>query len=88
METGIDAEQLERIKLQLRAEQIFARDDANSVATRYGRALAVGLSVQDVQDWPGLLEAVTAEDIMAVAAEVLVRRSSVTGWLMKEEATQ
>ena len=88
MAGSIDPEQLERIKRQLRAEQIYARDDASSVANRYGRALAVGLTVEDVQQWPATLEAVTGEDIMAAAAEVLQRRGSVTGWLMKEEATQ
>ncbi|MBD3665753.1 insulinase family protein [Sulfitobacter sp. TSTF-M16] len=88
MKEGIDAEQLERIKLQIRADQIYARDDADRVGSRYGSALAIGLSVRDVQEWPDLLQAVTAEDIMAVAAEVLQPELSVTGWLMKEEATQ
>ena len=88
METGVDAAQLDRIKLQIRADQIYARDSAEGVANRYGRALAIGLTVEDVQDWPRVLEAVTAEDIMQVASEVFDRRQSVTGWLMKEEATQ
>lgn len=85
---SVDQEQLERIKRQMRAEQIYARDDASAVANRYGRALAVGLTVEDVQQWPDILEAVTGDDIMAAAAGVLQRRGSVTGWLMKEEATQ
>lgn len=88
MENGVDAEQLDRIKLQMRAEQIYARDDADRVANRYGQALAIGLTVEDVQDWPDLLEAVTAEDILAAASQVLVTRGSVTGWLMKSEAVQ
>ncbi|MGB3244301.1 MAG: pitrilysin family protein [Sulfitobacter sp.] len=88
LKTGVDADQLARIKLQLRADQIYARDDADRVASRYGQALAVGLSVADVQSWPDLLEAVTAEDIMAAAAEVFDRRGSVTGWLMKDEAPE
>ncbi len=88
MDSEIDTEQLDRIKLQLRAAQIYARDNANSVANRYGRALAVGLSVEDVQEWPALLEAVTADDIKAVAAEVIKRRGSVTGWLVKEGAAK
>ncbi|KIN76411.1 M16 family metallopeptidase [Sulfitobacter mediterraneus] len=87
-ETGVDAEQLDRIKLQIRASQIYARDDADSVANRYGQALAMGMTVQDVQDWPNVLEAVTAQDIMQAAGEVLDRRASVTGWLMKAEAAQ
>ncbi|MBM1308967.1 insulinase family protein [Sulfitobacter mediterraneus] len=88
VETGVDAEQLDRIKLQIRASQIYARDDADSVANRYGQALAMGMTVQDVQDWPNVLEAVTAQDIMQAAGEVLDRRASVTGWLMKAEAAQ
>ncbi len=85
METGVDQEQLDRIKLQIRADQIYARDDAERVANRYGRALAIGLSVKDVQDWPKVLDGVTAEDIMSAAERVFDIRQSVTGWLMKEE---
>ena len=48
----------------------------------------MGMTVQDVQDWPNVLEAVTAQDIMQAAGEVLDRRASVTGWLMKAEAAQ
>ncbi len=88
MKDGVDPVQLDRIKLQIRAEQIYGRDNAEGVANRYGRALAIGLTVQDVQEWPNVLEAVTAEDIMQAAAQVFDRRASVTGWLMKEEAAQ
>ncbi|MEM7520699.1 MAG: pitrilysin family protein [Pseudomonadota bacterium] len=87
MKTGVDLEQLDRIKLQIRADQIYARDDAERVANRYGRALSIGLSVQDVQEWPAVLDAVTPEDIMQAAQEVFDVRRSVTGWLMKEEAS-
>ncbi|UOA21700.1 putative zinc protease [Sulfitobacter pontiacus] len=88
MKDGVDAEQLERIKQQVRAEQIYARDNADSVANRYGSALAIGLTVQDVQDWPDVLEAVTAEDIVQAAKDVFNREASVTGWLMREEVTE
>jgi zinc protease len=79
---------LERIKNQIRAEQIYSRDSADSVANRYGSALAIGLTVEDVQVWPDILEAVTAEDIMQAARDVFNREASVTGWLMHEEVTQ
>ncbi|MFK7838477.1 MAG: M16 family metallopeptidase [Sulfitobacter sp.] len=88
LESGVDQAHLDRIKLQLRADQIYARDDAERVANRYGRALAVGLKVEDVKAWPGILDAVTADDIMQAARDVFDRRRSVTGWLMKEEAAQ
>jgi zinc protease len=62
MQTGVDPADLARIKTQVRAAEIYARDDAGDLARSYGAALAVGLTVQDVQDWPAVLDAVTAED--------------------------
>ncbi|SFD84226.1 zinc protease [Sulfitobacter brevis] len=88
MEAGVDPEQLERIKLQIRADQIYARDNADSVANRYGQALAIGLTVEDVQAWPDVLEAVTGEDIMQAARDVFDLRTSVTGMLKKKEAAE
>ncbi|MCJ8140727.1 M16 family metallopeptidase [Falsirhodobacter halotolerans] len=85
---GVDVAQLDRIKRQIRAADIYDRDDASGLANRYGAALAVGLTVQDVQDWPATLEAVTAEDVMAAARDVLDPRRSVTGWLMPEAPTE
>jgi len=88
LEEGVDSEQLERIKMQVRANEIYARDSAEGVANRYGSALAIGLTVEDVQEWPRLLEAVTEEDIIQAARDVFDRKASVTGWLMREEVTQ
>jgi len=89
LEKGVDPDQLERIKLQLRAAQIYERDDVAGIANRYGQALATGLTVEDVQAWPDLLQAVTGEDILASAKAVLRPETSVTGWLMRDgEADQ
>jgi zinc protease len=82
---GVDEEQLARIKMQLRASQIYARDNVDGIANRYGRALAIGLTVEDVQNWPDILQAVTPEQIIAAAKQVLVPERSVTGWLMREQ---
>lgn len=81
---GIDDAQFERIKFQIRAAEIYSQDDILGLANRYGEGLAVGLSVEDIQAWPDILEAVTKEDVMTAAREVLDRRRSVTGWLMQE----
>ncbi len=81
---GVDSEQLERIKLQLRAVQIYERDDVAGIANRYGRSLASGLTVEDVQAWPALLQRVSEDDILAAARDVLREEDSVTGWLMRD----
>lgn len=81
LETGVDAADLARIKTQIRAAEIYARDDVGNLTNTYGAALAVGLTVQDVQDWPKILDSVTGEDVIAAARAVLRPENSVTGWL-------
>ncbi|MEC8580115.1 MAG: pitrilysin family protein [Pseudomonadota bacterium] len=89
LEEGIDDEQLERIKFQLKAQQIYALDNIAGIARRYGSSLTAGLTVEDVQAWPDILQATTEEDILAAAREVFNRDASVTGWLMSDtEVTQ
>lgn len=79
--TGVDPDQLERIKFQLRAQRIYARDDVARLARLYGMALSTGLTIEDVQAWPDVLQAVTADDIVAAARDLLDDRASVTGYL-------
>ncbi len=81
IETGVDADQLARIKQQIRAAQIYAQDDVGAIANRYGRALASGLTIHDVQTWSETLQAVSGEDIIAAAKDVFNKDRSVTGWL-------
>lgn len=89
MVDGVTAEQLDRIKMQVRASEIYARDDVSGIANRYGRALSSGLTVADVQAWPDILQSITRDDVMAAAKLVFDRDASVTGWLMRdEEVTQ
>ena len=85
LENGVDEAALARIKTQLRAAEIYARDDVSNLADTYGSALAIGLTVQDVQDWPKLLDSVTSAEVMDVARAVLRRENSVTGWLEQGE---
>ncbi|MCA0997608.1 M16 family metallopeptidase [Alloyangia pacifica] len=87
IEDGVDPEQLDRIKFQMRAAETYERDDVASVAQRYGNALTSGLTIEDVQAWPELLQEVTGEDIVAAAREVLDKRHSVTGYLSSPAGT-
>ncbi len=85
LKNGPDSAAFERIKRQIRASTIYDRDNTDGLARDYGEALAVGLTVADVQDWPDALAAVTISDVMAAAREVLNRNNAVTGWLTKPE---
>jgi zinc protease len=82
---GPDPAAFERIRTRIRAGEIYARDNVQGLANTYGEELTIGLTVQDIQDWDDVLSAVTIADVQAVAAKVLVRDQSVTGWLMRPE---
>ncbi|WP_281980846.1 M16 family metallopeptidase [Thalassorhabdomicrobium marinisediminis] len=82
LDAGIDPERMEALRTQLKASESYARDDVGGLARRYGAALTSGLTVEDVQAWPEILQAVTAEDVLAVAERVLDRDRSVTGWVV------
>jgi zinc protease len=81
----IDPDQLDSLRTQLRASEIYAMDNVQGLARRYGAALTQGLTIEDVQAWPQILQQVTQADIKAVAAKVLNRDQSVTGWVVSDE---
>ena len=83
--TGPEPAAFDRIKTQLRAAQVYAKDDVDGLARMYGEALTTGLTVQDVQSWPDALQQVTPDAVMEAARKVLDRRRAVTGWLLTEE---
>ena len=90
MADGVDPEQLARIKTQLHASEVYARDNVAGIANRYGAALSQSLTVADVQAWPDVLQAVTAGDILAAAEKVFDRNQAVTAWVVssREGMTQ
>ncbi|MGH6716941.1 MAG: insulinase family protein, partial [Bradyrhizobium sp.] len=75
---------LERAKIQLVAEAIYAQDSQTVMARWYGAALATGLSVEDVRSWPDRIRAVTAGQVRAVAQKWLKMKRSVSGYLIKD----
>jgi zinc protease len=85
MADGVDTDHLARLKAQIKASDIYARDSVQGLARRYGEALTSGLTVADVDAWSEILQAITPDEIMAAAEQVFDRRQSVTGWLMRDE---
>lgn len=90
IEEGVEPNKLNRVKTQIRASEVYALDDISGLANRYGSALSSGLTVEDVQAWPNILQSVTEADILAAAERVFDRRKAVTGFVRKsaEEVTQ
>lgn len=88
LEEGVDADDLARIKMQIRSSEIYSLDDISNVANRYGSGLTSGLTIDDIEAWIPTLDAVTEEDIIAVARKVFDRRNAVTGYIMPQSVTE
>jgi zinc protease len=88
LEEGIDDDQLDRIRTQIRAALIYEEDDIQSLARSYGMALTSGLTVADIEAWPEILKSVTEEEILDAAARVFDRTNAVTGWLTGPETEE
>ncbi len=89
IDEGVNAEQFARIKMQLRAAQIYQEDNIESLAQDYGEALTSGLTVADVQAWPDLLQSITEQEVIDAARRIFDKRKAVTGWALPEtEAAQ
>ena len=52
-----------------------------ALAMAYGQALSIGLTVDDVNEWPARIRAVSAENVRR-AAQSLSRNQAVTAYLL------
>jgi zinc protease len=75
------ATDLARAKTNLVASTVYRRDSQFALASAYGQALVIGLTVDDVNEWPARIRAVDGEDVKK-AAGLLVRRQAVTAYLV------
>ena len=80
---GVDEKQLQRIKAQIRASEIYAMDDVFGRARSYGVALTSQLSIEDVKEWPKLLSEVSSEQVLEIARTLEHKKNAVTGWYTK-----
>jgi zinc protease len=72
---------LGRAKTQLVASVTYRRDSQYAMATAYGTALMIGLTVDDVNSWPSRIRAVNGAAVQK-AAQALNRRDAVTAYLV------
>jgi zinc protease len=68
-----------RAKTQLVANYTYQHDNQYLMAQDYGTALSIGLTIDDVEDWPNRIRAINAADVRKVAQTYLIKEESVTG---------
>jgi zinc protease len=77
------ASDMTRAKTQLIASVTYRRDSQYAMASAYGQALMIGLTANDVEEWPTRIRAVTAAGVQA-AARRLLRRDAVSVYMKPE----
>ncbi|MCE2510353.1 MAG: insulinase family protein [Alphaproteobacteria bacterium] len=87
IEKGVTETETTHAINQLQAAATYARDSLDTGAQTIGAALASGYAIEDVEQWPERIGAVTARDVHAAAKRVLRIETSVTGHLLPEEPT-
>jgi zinc protease len=83
-EKGVTNEELERAKIKLVADVVYAQDSQATMARWYGAAMTSGMSIDAIKTWPDRVQAVTAEQVRVAARTWLDKRRSATGYLVKE----
>jgi zinc protease len=67
------------------ASVTYRRDSQYAMATAYGTALMIGLTVDDVNAWPQRIRQVNGQGVVA-AARGLLKRDAVTSYLVPQAA--
>jgi zinc protease len=88
VEKGVTAEELDRARNRLIADAVYAQDSQSSLARWYGASMATGLTIEQIRTWPDRLRKVTAEDVKNAARQVLDKRRSVTGYLIRQAGSR
>lgn len=70
LEEGLPEEDVIRTRNSLAAQAIYARDSQSSMANMYGRTLATGGTVEEIEAYPERIRAVTPEAALAALRAV------------------
>jgi zinc protease len=82
---GVTEDEMRLARTGMLAQAVYARDSLSGAARMFGVALTTGLTVEDVEAWPKLVDAVTRDQVLAAARHVFDLRRSVTGYLLPKD---
>lgn len=81
---GITEADVTQAKRRFAARLAFAKDSPISAARGVGTSLAVGISLDDIENWPDAVAKVSLDQVRAAARRLFAESSSVTGLLLPE----
>ncbi len=89
LKDGVTEAEVNDAKTRLEAQAIVARDSLEGPAHSIGEALTTGQTVDDVENWPENIAAVTSADVNAAMRSVFGPEGVfATGWLLPAQGTK
>ena len=82
---GVTEDEIAPARERLIIQAAYARDSLTTPSRTLGRGLSLDMSIEGIEAWPDRIGAVTVEDVMAAARQVLRRDRSVTGLLLRDD---
>jgi zinc protease len=87
IENGVTDKEVSDAIQRLQDGAIFARDSLQGPAMTFGFALAIGKTIDDIENWPENIGRITPDDVQKAAATYLDpenpwHRESITGYLL------
>jgi zinc protease len=84
---GVDPGEVRRAAERMQAASVYAQDSLSGPAEIIGAGLAIGQSLDAVEEWPRRIGEVTSAEIDAAAHSVFVERNSATAVLLPEHGS-
>ena len=81
LKEGVTEEEVEKAKARLIKSSVFSQDSQGTMARIYGGSLALGSTVEDIQQWPARIGEVSVDKVNEVARRYLKLERSVSGTL-------
>jgi zinc protease len=87
LKEGINEEFIKRAQHQMTISSIFAHDNVLGGADEIGRGLALGIPLDEIDDWLDRIKAVKPAEIMATANLIFGRAHHLTTYLLPKAST-
>lgn len=88
LDVGVALDEVSAAKQRMIDSAIYAQDSLQAAARIFGTTLASGRTVEDVQNWPRMISAVTPRQVNEAARAVFVENNSTTGILLPTAAEE
>ena len=86
LKDGVTGDEVAGAEKRLATTEAYAQDGIDFPIEIIGRALCTGGTLADIDAWPDRIKAITVEQVMAAAHDVLDGKPSVTGLLLPADA--